>query len=51
MLHFLFNCKPHHILMDLLFVSVITLLVYFFNICAILYNIHSNLLRFYLLNF
>lgn len=46
MLHFLFNCKPHHILMDLLFVPVITLLVYFFNICAILYNIHSNLLRF-----
>lgn len=46
MLHFLFNCKPHHILMDPLFVSVITLLVYFFNICVILYNIHSNLLRF-----
>lgn len=48
MLHFLFNCKPHHILMDLLFVSAITLLVYFFNFYAILYNIHSNLLRIFI---
>lgn len=51
MLHILFNCKPHHILMDLLFVSVITLLVYFSTFAQFYITFIQTFYDFYLLNF
>lgn len=47
MLHFLFNCKPHQILMHLLLCLRDYPFSIFFNIYAILYYIYSNLLLFF----